>query len=362
MREQRQQEAVQAFLNSDRKSIVNACPRFGKIKVALDIIKEMDINHIWILAPRVDIFDGWDSDIKKFGGPTVIGESTYRSIHKLTHDVLPKLIILDEPHEMSVNQQKSMGNWTEKHPDIPILGLTGTLTQKTRTELYDNLTLDVCYKYTISQGVSEGILTDYQLVIHKVPLDDREYVYGTKKKRYSEQGYFNLCEYLKKEAKDSNSKHHMNLKMIGIIQNSIAKMEKTRKLINEHKDERLLVFCGVTDIADQLGIPAYHSKNREKELFDDFCAGIGNHLVTIKMMQAGITVTPIHMGIINYMSGNPEDSAQKICRFLGLEYGNLEKKAIIHIISTKEDFEQTRLKTGLQFFEQEKIKYESVNH
>ena len=120
-----------------------------------------------------------------------------------------------------------------------------------------------------------------------------------------------------------------------------------------------MVFCGVTQVADSLGIPVYHSKAREKDLFLDFCVGGGNvnQLATIKMMQAGITINPINKGIINYMSGNPEDSAQKICRFLGLEYNNPDKKAEIHIVSSNEDFEISRLKTGLAFFDQSKIKW-----
>lgn len=137
-------------------------------------------------------------------------------------------------------------------------------------------------------------------------------------------------------------------------------MNKTRQLIQKYPDDRLLVFCGVTEIADKLGIPAYHSKAKEKELFLDFCvggAGGTNQLATIKMMQAGVTINPINKGIVNYMSGNPEDSAQKICRFLGFEYNNPSKKAEVHIVSTNEPFELVRLKTGLAFFDQSKITY-----
>ena len=75
------------------------------------------------------------------------------------------------------------------------------------------------------------------------------------------------------------------------------------------------------------------------------------------MMQSGITILPISLGIINYMSGNPEDSAQKICRFLGIEYDNLNKKAEIHIICSNTDFEKKRIETALMFFDENKIKY-----
>lgn len=354
MREKRQQEAVEAYMNSrDGRTIINACPRFGKIKVALDIVEKTGDTHILIIAPRNDIFDGWKKDIVKFGMEDLIVEyCTFTSLKKLKSPAPWGMVIIDEPHELSQQQQKFLKPIVEM---FPTLGLTGTMTQKTRNELYDNLNLDVCYKYSIAQGVEEGILADYNIHIHKVPLDDKRFIYKTKSKSYTEQGYFNLYEYLRKETTGSN-KYFMDLKLIKIIQDSISKMEYTRKLISDYNDERLLVFCGTTEISDKLGIPVYHSKNKEKEIFDDFCGGKIPHLATIKMMQAGITITPINKGILNYMSGSPEDSAQKICRFLGMEYGNPDKKAEIHIISSEEEFELNRLKSGLNFFDKEKIK------
>lgn len=353
IREERQQEAVEAFLNTpDRRSVINACPRFGKIKVAIEIIRQLGSKSIWILMPRKDIIDGWHADFQKFGQfHNSVLYVTFASIKKLDRDVLPKLVIIDEPHELSVNQQVALSKVIH---DVPVLGLTGTMTQKTRNELYDNLNLDVCYKYTIDQGVEEGILADYQMFVHQVPLDDTVARYG-KSKKYTEKRWFDINQKIKQGAEDFRTKHFMDLKMINIIQNSIGKRHETMKLIHKYRSDRILVFCGVTEVADNLQIPVYHSKAREKQIFLDFCQGKGMHLATIKMMQAGVTIKPIHKGIINYMSGNPEDSAQKICRFLGLEYDNPDKKAEIHIVSSNEDFETERLKTGLAFFDKSKI-------
>lgn len=355
-RDIRQQEAVDAYLNSDRRSIINACPRFGKIKVALDIITAMKAGYIWLLAPRNDIFVGWEADMDKFGVNPRQTKMTFTSIKKLENLDVPDLIIMDEPHEASVNQQVKLHEVLLNYPEIPMLGLTGTLTNKTKNELYDNLNLDTCYTYSISQGVEEGVLADYQMIVHKVNLDNGYKMYG-KLRNQTEKKWFDSTMYIKETNSNPKTKHLMNLRAINIIQNSLGKLSETQRLIKEFEGERVLVFCGLTEIADALEIPVYHSKAREKDIFNDFCSGAGtvNQLATIKMMQAGVTITPINKGIINYMSGNPEDSAQKICRFLGFEYDNPEKKAEIHIISTNEEFELSRLKTGLAFFDQSKI-------
>ena len=341
MRETRQQEAVQAYFDSvDGRTIINACPRFGKIKVAIDIMKRMRMEYPAIIAPRVDIEAGWKKDFEKFGYKGHYAFYTTRSVHKIpdrTHD----LYILDELHEFSLPQQEKL---SKKIPEsMGILGLTGTITQKTRQKLYDNLGLDVCYKYSIDQGVEEGILADYQIFVHQVDLQ------GSEKRRFSS------LDYVYEESKHTN--FFVMLKMINLIQNSVSKRAKTQQLIEQAGNERVLVFCGTTEIADNFGIPVYHSKAKEKDIFNAFCTGEGDKLATIKMMQAGITITPIRKGIINYMSGNPEDCAQKICRFLGFEYDSPDKKAEIHIVSSTEPFELTRLKTGLSFFNKSKIEY-----
>jgi superfamily II DNA or RNA helicase len=356
IREVRQAEAVQAFLSSsDRRSVINACPRFGKIRVAFRIVEQLSPWNVLLLAPRNDIFEGWKKE-GMYDMDPVWDMLTFTSIKKIDRDDFG-LVIIDEPHEMSVNQQLTLAEKLRKYKG-PILGLTGTMTNKTKNELYDSLELDTCYTYSINQGVEEGILVDYQMFVHPVLLDNTVKTYGVKK-NYTERSWFEITCNIAEDSRNPKTKHMMNLRKINIIQNSLAKKLKTQSLIGQFKDERVLVFCGVTEVADDLGISVYHSKVKEKQIFDDFCSGKGMHLATIKMMQAGVTVKPISKGIINYMSGNPEDSAQKICRFLGLEYDNLSKKAEIHIVSTTEPFELSRLKTGLAFFDPAKITYKT---
>lgn len=353
MRKERQDEAIQSYLESDGKSIIYAAPRFGKIKVAIEIMKKKMFTNPLIVAPRKDIQKGWLDDFKKWewkGKPTF---STFASIKKVpTLGTLPyDFLIIDEPHELSIPQQKALRPLVDK---LPTLGLTGTMTGKTAEELFDNLLLDTCYKYTIDMAVEEGILADYNIYIHRVSLDNKDFVYKSAKgKRYTEKGYYELFQYIRRNARD---KRFIDLRLINILQNSTSKLKKTRELLGKFHNKRVLVFCGVTKIADKLGIPAYHSLSREKEIFNSFCKGEKyDQIATIKMMQAGITITPINMGIINYTSGNPEDAAQKICRFLGFEYDNPEKKAEIHIVCSDELFEIERMKTALLFFDKSKI-------
>ncbi len=128
-------------------------------------------------------------------------------------------------------------------------------------------------------------------------------------------------------------------------------------MLKRHKDERILVFCGVTKIADQIGIPSYHSKKEEKQIFDDFVSGKGKHLAVVKIGNTGVTYKPLNRVIINYFDSNGENLAQKINRCMAMEYDNPDKKAQIYIISSDEPVELKWLNKALEFFDKEKIKY-----
>jgi hypothetical protein len=174
----------------------------------------------------------------------------------------------------------------------------------------------------------------------------------TEKTQFAAYGW--VIDQLEKQGK---STMFLRLARMRLIQNSLAKLNKTKELLVKHKDERVLVFCGVTKVADDLGIPVYHSKAGDKQVFDDFASGVGNHLAVVKIGNTGVTYKPLNRVIINYFDSNGENLAQKINRCMAMEYNTPEKKAYIYIISSVEDVERKWLRKALEFFDKDKIKY-----
>lgn len=342
----RQQEAVDSY-TGNYWALIKAAPRVGKCKITIDILKKFNIKKVVVCIPRLDIKDSWEKDFTRWGWKGEVVYTTHRSMGKVE---LGDIVVIDEVHECSPNQLKTIKLMkTDK-----LLALSGTITKKTEREISDLADIHISYEYSIKQAVEEGILCDYEITIHQVKLDDKKKIYGAR----TESGKFKILEKaIQKAEEGGKDTFYLYLQQIQVIQNSIGKMEKTKELLDKYKEKRVLCFCGVTAIADQLDRPVYHSKNKEKGILKNFCEGKGKHLVTIKMAQAGLTIVPIHIGLINHMSGSPEEGAQKICRFLGLEFGNPNKKAQIHIVVSDEDFELSRLETALMFFDQGRIKY-----
>ncbi len=362
LRDKRQKEFAKLWLNNGRFGILNLCPRFGKIFTTINILEELKPKRVLIAYPDNKIKQSWKDDFAKRGyDDSNVTYTTHLSLKKHLDDQFD-LIVIDEIHLLSEAQIEAAKEMIDKHMEFShtggdVLGLTGTLSSWTEKTLEQELDLHVLATYSIDQAIREGVIVDYEITVVRVPLDNkRKNNYKgkvrTEKAQFDAYGY--VIDSLERQGK---STMFLRLARMRIIQNSIAKMEKTRDLLKRHKDERILVFCGVTKIADQIGIPSYHSKKEEKQIFDDFVTGKGKHLAVVKIGNTGVTYKPLNRVIINYFDSNGENLAQKINRCMAMEYDNPDKKAQIYIISSDEPVELKWLNKALEFFDKEKIKY-----
>jgi superfamily II DNA or RNA helicase len=354
IRDLRQEEFANVWLNTGKFGILHLAPRFGKIRVAINIMEVLKPERVLIVYPDMKIKQAWIEDfaIRNYDTEGVV-YTTYLSLKK--HEEEYDLIILDEIHLISPAQTRVAIELLSYNKQV--LGLTGTLSAATKSYLKLNLRLKVVGQYTIAQGIDEGILTDYQIVVIHAPLD-RTIKIMYPKGFYTEAERYGHLSWAVEDmtSKEKNSKF-LRIMRMRLIQNSFAKKQKTIDILHKYPDERILVFCGITAIADSLGIPSYHSKSSEKKIFEEFANGLGNHLAVVKIGNTGITYKPLNKVIINYFDSNAENMTQKILRSMSMEYDNPDKKALIYIITTDEYEERNWLDKSLAFFDKTKIRY-----
>ncbi len=355
IRDQRQQEFANIWVNSGKHGILNLCPRFGKIYTTINIIERLNPKSILIAYPDNKIKQSWKDDFEKRGfDDSGVTYTAHLSLKKYTEN-LYDLVVIDEIHLLSEAQIEAARELLEIN--LNVLGLTGTMTTWTERTLEEELDLSVVATYSIEKAIEEGVIVDYEITVVHVPLDNKR-KNNYKGKMRTEKAQFEAYGYVINSLEaQGRATMFLRLARMRIIQNSVAKMEKTRELLKKHKDERVLVFCGVTKIADQLGVPSYHSKKEEKQIFDDFVTGKGKHLAVVKIGNTGVTYKPLNRVIINYFDSNAENLAQKINRCMAMEYNNPEKKAQIYIVCSTEDVEAKWLKKALEFFDKDKIKF-----
>ena len=352
IRDIRQKEFATKWLESNRYSILLLSPRMGKTKVGLNIMAELNFPKTLICFPDNKIRKSWEDDFIKFdfdNSNTTF--TTYLSVHKYINAAFD-LIICDEIHSTSSNQINSLKELFVKNKTV--LGLTGTLSSDTEETLLNELKLPVLARYPIEQAIKEGVVSNFQINVIQVPLDNKLKIYKGKTEKQKFDAYTYLIDKFEKEGGDNK---FMRLNRMRIIQNSVAKKNATIKLINANSEERILVFAGLKKIADDLGIPSFHSETKDVTLLHKFASGEGNKLAVIRMGNAGITFLPLSQVIINYFSSNGEQLIQQLMRCMSYEYDNPNKTAIISILSSTELPELKWLRKALNDINPERINW-----
>jgi len=356
LRDKRQAEFADVWWNHGKFGILNLCPRFGKIRTTINILKKMKPNcEILIAYPDNKIKQSWIEDFEemKYENDNIT-YTTHLSIHKHTGTEFD-IVVIDEIHLLSEAQIGACVDLFSINDNI--LGLTGTLSKWTKRTLREDLGLNVVAEYPIEKAIEEGVIVDYQITVINVPLDNIvRNEYGKKKIKKTELQQFKyLTGTINRMMYSGGNTMFMRLARMRLIQSSLAKLNKTKQLLQQYKDERVLVFCGTTKIADSLGIPSHHSKSKDKEAFKRFAEGEGTHMAVVKIGNTGITYKPLNKVIINYFDSNAENLAQKINRCMAMEYNTPNKKADIYIISSNERVEEKWLNKALEFFDKKKI-------
>ena len=354
IRDIRQKEFATKWLESNRYSILNLTTRFGKIRCSILILNELKPNRVLICYPDEKIKNSWIDDFEEWGFDRgCVTFSTFLSMHKFI-DTQFDIVIIDECHLLSQRQIETCKELFEVNPIV--LGLSGTISKETEKNMLYELNWPILATYSMEQAIAEGVIVDYEINVIKVPLDNKiksQKGFKTEKQKFND--YSRVIDKLEEEGKDT---FFLRLSRMRLIQNSVAKRMKTRQLLEQFKDDRVLVFCGNTKVADSLGIPSFHSKSPKKSnVFEQFASGEGNQLAVVRIGGSGITYKPLNKVIINYFDSNSENLCQKINRATSFEYNNPDKKAKIYIIASTEDVESKWLSKALSMFSKDKIKY-----
>ena len=339
-----------------------------------------------MIHPIETIKKSWEDDLAKWNyDASNVSYVTTASLWKLANNPqVYDIIVMDEVQLFSpanLHEMKALIEFGNKR----ILGLSGTVSRKTADEIMDVIKLPVLAEYSIHQGVMEKVITDYEINIVLTDLDSTlKYIQPSKKLpdfKVTELDRYkyisNKIELIKQEVIARNEKmvkeaekhgrmidyedfEEFNLGLLPLqrmhlIRKSVSKLKATKQLIKQFEGERLLVFCGLTEVADSLGMPVFHSKDKDLGVRDAFCRGEGDCLATVDMFEAGVTIKPISKAIVNSFDSNPENLSQKISRLTGFEYDNPDKKAVVYIVCTN-TIERKWLKRALEFFDTTKIK------
>ena len=360
-----QQKAFAAWIEAKHQGVVVLPTGSGKTLVAHLAINRTQRNTL-ILVPTIDLMQQWhDQLLATFNMPIGLlggGEKQLEAITVSTYDSgylrmeqignLFGLLICDECHHLPAPTTRLAAIMSI----APFrLGLTATpeRTDGQEEDLYDLLG-PLCYRGEIAD-LEGKYLAPYRLEQVPVVLDpDEREAYDTAYAQYREfargsginfskpdgWGQFVQVCYRSVEGRAAYSAYRMQKQL---ARASRAKLRMVWKLLRDHKKEQVILFTDDNATAYAIGatffmpVITHHTKISERKRFlDGFRNGSLPYLVNSHVLNEGVDVPDVAVGIIVSGSGSVRAHVQRLGRILRPQKG---KQAILYELVSEDTAE-----------------------
>lgn len=355
-REEIQEQIVNSLTNSKSKCMaIHVTQRTGKTRAILNYLNQYKNSKILIAYPDNKIKDSWLIEIEKikYKNPNVIF-CNFSSLKKYTEETFD-YVVIDEGHSLSqfeLERTQEILDSTKKKMIIS----SGTLNDKTQELLKLYLNMDIVFEYGSKQAIEDGIIADYEVIIHYVDLDKKIKIKNKKGVEKTEKQSYDGYTYMINKVKEQGGNiQFLSLQRNRISQASIAKIEYVKKLLKQYSDKRVLVFNGLSKTADSLGIPSYYMAKKSDVAIQNFLNNKSDKLALVNIGKSGVTYKDLDCVILNGFTHNDAETSQILSRAQLLDFKN--KKAIFHIICLREEAEMKKLNNTLKLIDPKKIKF-----
>ena len=315
-----------------------------------------------VAAPTQAILDSWRQEAHKFGLSHLLDAitfTTYRSLSKtLTQGRFHKLY-LDECHALKDSHEPGLKAHVKRKQSI--LGLTGTPPAQPDSEKgrLVNTHCPMRVDYTTDEAVLAGLLNDYRLVVHHLPLSPvRDYVLTFKSgKQFTtseRENYQYWSNRLANAAQDALPVETLRLLRMQALMHYSSKGRYMTHLANQFTEKVLLFTCNQQQ-AEEQAAHTYHSKNKKSQTnLALFNTGQIQRLACVAQLSEGINIPNLRVGIIWHAFGNERKAAQRIGRLLRL---NPDETATVHLLMYQDTADEYWVTNALAAFDPAKISY-----
>jgi len=353
IREDIQFEAIAATDGKQRCSLALATG-VGKTLVGLLHIEKntSELHNVLVVAPKKSIFQSWSDDAVKFGKQDLLKRITFS-----TYIGLPKrdpneydYIYLDECHSLLDSHRVFLDVYKGG-----ILGLTGTPPKHKSSEkgIMVSQFCPVVYTFKADDAIDNGIINDYQIIVHELKLNDcKNYQVQMKTKSFITSEKQNYSYWGNRIDMGTGPIQMLRVMRMKAMMEYPSKEKYTKKLM-ESINTKCIVFANTQEQADRLCRFSYHSGNKNSE--DNLIAfkeGRISKLSCVLQLNEGINIPNLRQGIIMHAYGNERKASQRIGRLLRL---NPDEKAIVHILCYKGTVDEKWVKEALEGFDQTKV-------
>ncbi|MEO5353834.1 MAG: DEAD/DEAH box helicase family protein [Magnetococcus sp. XQGC-1] len=351
-----QAQAFAAWVAAKRQGVVVLPTGSGKTLVARMAIAHTQRDAL-VLVPTLDLMQQWHEQLSAGFAQTIgllgggesqlepITVSTYDSAYLRMEQIGDRfgLLICDECHHLPATTTRLAAIMSI----APFrLGLTATpeRTDGQEGDLYDLLG-PLCYRTEINELEGE-YLAPYRLEQVAVTLDpDERVAYDNAYAHYREfarnsgislskpngwSQFVQVC-YRSREGREAYRAYRLQKRL---ARASRAKLRTVWALLRRHKEERVLLFTDDNATAYAIGetffvpVITHHTRVSErKKMLDGFRSGVLPFLVNSHVLNEGVDVPDVAVGIIVSGSGSVRAHVQRLGRILRPRAG---KQAILY--------------------------------
>jgi len=340
-------EDIQNKINSINTNLLLELPTgYGKTKLALDIINDVNPNNILIVIPRVVLIDSWKDEIKKWGYKQTLDKITFTTYVSLAKHIDKwDLVIFDECHHLSERCREIIPSFRFKK----VILLSATVKRDLKTIFYYLFNPLTILRVTTREAIDNKELPDPKIIFIPLHLDNTKQDYWIIKNKNKGNpitiNYADRLKYLnvkscriqirctQQQYYDDMSayinwfknKIHLNIYKRLYLRKCGERLkwlseEKTsimHKILNLYKDYRTITFCSSIAQTERLGKNCINSKNKNaQEYLQAFNENKINHITACDMLNEGINLSSCQIGIFAALNSSDRLITQKTGRLL----------------------------------------------
>jgi len=331
----------------------------GKTLLGLKHMASMyhDSISFLVLVPKESIEVEWVKNAKEHGYEYLLSHITfanYRSIKKQLYE--HDWVYADECHSLKYSHAEWLDSFILNGGKI--LGLSGTYPKRSGEKF--NMCSTYCPKifaYDVNQAIDEGMLNNYKIYVHLLPLNKNHTVKKPKKnggfwKTSEVKDYAYWCRAID-ETDNQAKKLRLRILRMKAMQSYPTKIEYVKQMLKKI-DHTTLVFVSTKEQADEVCEHSYHSGNKDSDKnLELFSKGLIYRLSCVEQLSEGKSIPKLKVGIITHAFSDDTKTRQKIGRFLRL---SPEETAIIHILCYDNTIDRAWVQSALSTFKQHQIK------
>ena len=340
-----QAEAVAAWREAGERGVVELPTGAGKTVVAVDAIAALGVPTL-VVVPTIDLLDQWrrelatefEGTIGQFGG----GEQTHAPITVSTYDSAYRraeevggdfgFVVFDEVHHLGGEGYRDAARLLSAPAR---LGLTATFERPDGAhEVVADLVGPKVYEAAVDDLAGEH-LADYEIRRIEVALGPEEraayedaqgtFVDYLKRSNLSLRSGSDYRKLVMRSGNDPAAREALLAKQRArrIMMNADAKVTRLGRLLDRHREDRVIVFTAHTDLVYRLSerflLPAITSETgatERREILERFREGTYSRVVTANVLDEGVDVPDANVAVVLAGSGSEREFTQRLGRIL----------------------------------------------